>query len=368
MTQSRLDRLQQILKEASLDALVLNPGASLFYLTSFHFHLMERPTVLIIPAAGTSSLVLPALEMLKVAQIPFHVDAIPYGDNPGEWPQAFEKAALLLGKGKKVIGIEPTCLRALEMDYLQQAFKAAEFRDASSQLSLARACKDNGEVAKIRQAVKIAETALENTLPFIHVGISEREISTELTLQLIRAGSDLNLAFQPIVSGGPNAANPHAEPSDRKLQTGDLLVIDWGAMYQGYVSDLTRTFAIGKVDPDYKKIVEITTRANEAGRNACRPGIPAGDIDRAARKVIVDAGYGDHFTHRTGHGIGLEGHEPPYIYAENDLILQPGMVFTVEPGIYLPAKNGARIEDNVLITADGAEILSSLPRDLRVLE
>jgi Xaa-Pro dipeptidase len=367
MTQSRLDRLQQILQEASLDALVLNPGASLFYLTGFHFHLMERPTVLIIHATGTPSLVLPALEMLKVAQIPFQVKAIPYGDNPGLWPQAFEKAAAMIGTGKKFIGIEPTCLRALEMGYLQSAFKNAEFRDASAQLSQSRACKDAGEISNIRKAVRIAEAALESTLPCVHAGVSEREISTELTLQLIRAGSDLTLAFQPIVSGGPNAANPHAEPSDRKLQPGDLLVIDWGAVYQGYVSDLTRTFAIGNVDPEYKKIVEITSRANETGRNAGFPGIPAGDIDRAARRVIDESGYGEFFTHRTGHGIGLEGHEPPYIFAENDLILQPGMVFTVEPGIYLPSRNGVRIEDNVLITAVGAETLSSLPRELRVL-
>ncbi len=128
MTQSRLDRLQKILTEASLDALVLNPGASLFYLTGFHFHLMERPTILIIPSAGTPALVLPALEMLKVAQFPFQVEAVPYGDNPALWSQAFEKAARLLGTGKKIIGIEPTCLRALEMGYLQQAFKGGVSR------------------------------------------------------------------------------------------------------------------------------------------------------------------------------------------------------------------------------------------------
>jgi Xaa-Pro dipeptidase len=368
MTQSRLDHLQKILTEANMDALVLNPGASLFYLTGLHFHLMERPTVLIIPATGTPALVLPALEMLKVPQLPIRVEAVPYGDNPALWLQAFEKASALLGTGKKVIGIEPTCLRALEMDYLQQAFKGSEFRDASSTLSQSRACKDPGEISRIRNAVQIAETALDGTLPIVHTGASEREISTELTLQLIRAGSDPHLAFEPIVSGGPNAANPHAEPSDRKLQIGDLLVIDWGAVYQGYVSDLTRTFAIGKVDPEFEKIVEVTARANEAGQNASRPGIPAGEIDRATRKVIVEAGYGEYFTHRTGHGIGLEGHEPPYIYAENELILQPGMVFTVEPGIYIPGRNGVRIEDNVLITAEGAETLSNLPRELRVLE
>ncbi len=241
--------------------------------------------------------------------------------------------------------------------------------DASAELSAWRISKDADEAGKIRKAVQITQTALENTLPCIHIGVAERDIATELCLQLIRAGSDLHLAFEPIVSGGPNAANPHAEPSDRKLEPGDLMVIDWGAVYQGYVSDLlTRTFAIGKVDPEFKKIVEVTARANEAGRNASRPGIPAGEVDRAARKVIGKAGYGEYFTHRTGHGIGLEGHEQPYIFAENELILQPGMVYTVEPGIYLPGRNGVRIEDNVLITTEGAETLSNLPRELHVLE
>lgn len=367
MTQPRLVRLQKILADAKLDALVLNPGAGLFYLSGFHFHLMERPTVLIIPANGTPALVLPALEILKVEQFPFKVDPFPFGDDPSRWFDAFLAAGKSLGLTNSRIGFEPTCLRTLEMNYLQKALPPVEFVDASAELSAWRISKDADEAGKIHKAVQIAQTALEYTLPSIHIGVAERDIATELCLQLIQAGSDLHLAFEPIVSGGPNAANPHAEPSDRKLEPGDLMVIDWGAVYQGYVSDLTRTFAIGKVDPEFEKIVEITVRANEAGRKVSRAGIPAGDVDRAARSVIRDAGYADFFTHRTGHGIGLEGHEQPYIFAENDLILQPGMVFTVEPGIYLPRRNGVRIEDNVLITAEGAETLSNLPRELRVL-
>jgi Xaa-Pro dipeptidase len=368
MTQSRLDRLQKILLDSKLDALALNPGASLFYLTGFHFHLMERPTVLMIPVSGTPALVLPALEMLKVSQFPFRVEPFPFSDDPAKWLDSFKAAAKFLKLKHSRIGYEPNCLRTLEMDFLQKAIPQAVFKDASPQLSSWRICKDANEVAKIRKAVQIAQTALENTLPCIHSGVAERDIATELCRQLIRAGSDLHLAFEPIVSGGPNAANPHAEPSDRKLQNGDLLVIDWGAVYQGYVSDLTRIFAIGKADSECQKIVEITARANEAGRLASKPSIPAGEVDCAARKVIVEAGYGEFFTHRTGHGIGLEGHEPPYIFVENNLILQPGMVFTVEPGIYLPGRNGVRIEDNMLITENGAETLSSLSRELRILE
>jgi Xaa-Pro aminopeptidase len=175
------------------------------------------------------------------------------------------------------------------------------------------------------------------------------------------------LSFSPIVSGGPNSANPHASPSDRKIQRGDLLVIDWGAMTDGYISDLTRTFAVGKVDPEYEKIHRIVQEANQAGREASKPGVPCANVDKAARFVIDKAGYGRYFTHRTGHGIGMEGHEEPYIRADNHKLLEPGMTYTVEPGIYLPDRNGVRIEDNVLISDTGMDCLSRLPRDIRVV-
>jgi Xaa-Pro dipeptidase len=194
--------------------------------------------------------------------------------------------------------------------------------------------------------------------------MSEQEISSELILQLLRAGTHADMPFAPIVSGGPNSANPHAVPSPRKIGPGDLLVIDWGASYDGYISDLTRTFAIGKIDPEFLKIYETVKQANAAGRAIARPGIPAGEVDHAARKVIDAAGYGKYFTHRTGHGIGMEGHEDPYMYAGNKLILTPGMTFTVEPGIYLRDINGVRIEDDVIITEDWAESLSNYSRDL----
>jgi Xaa-Pro dipeptidase len=141
-------------------------------------------------------------------------------------------------------------------------------------------------------------------------------------------------------------------------------VIDWGASYEGYVSDLTRTFAIGEIDVEFKRIAEIVLQANEAGREAGKPGSPAKVVDFAARSVIETTGYGQYFTHRTGHGLGMEGHEPPYMRGDNEQILQPGMTYTVEPGIYLPGRGGARIEDNLVITEYGAESLSDLPREL----
>jgi Xaa-Pro dipeptidase len=213
----------------------------------------------------------------------------------------------------------------------------------------------------------IAQNALNATLPSVKPGVTERELAAELLINLFRAGSDSELPFAPIVASGPNSANPHAIPSDRKIQTGDLLLFDWGASYQGYASDITRTFAVGQVSEEFSTIYELVKQANLAGRLTGKPGLRAGDIDHAARGVIQQGDYGLFFTHRTGHGLGMEGHEGPYIFAENDLPLQEGMVYTVEPGIYLPGRGGVRIEDDMLVTADGSDSLTSYSRELTIL-
>jgi Xaa-Pro dipeptidase len=169
------------------------------------------------------------------------------------------------------------------------------------------------------------------------------------------------------VAAGPNSANPHAVPGERRLAFGDLLILDWGASVDGYFSDLTRTFSIGQPEEEFARIAQVVLEANTAARAYSAPGVQAGQIDRAAREVIEKAGYGGYFLHRTGHGLGLEGHEEPFIRTDNPAALAPGMTFTIEPGIYLPGRGGVRIEDNLVITEDGAESLSDLPRELAVL-
>ncbi|MDL1927333.1 aminopeptidase P family protein, partial [Anaerolineae bacterium AMX1] len=205
-------------------------------------------------------------------------------------------------------------------------------------------------------------------IPLVKVGMTEKELAAELIVQLFKHGSEPELPFAPIVSAGPNSANPHASPSDRKLQRGDLLVVDWGAAFGGYISDLTRTFAVGEVDAECARIHAVVQEANAAGRAAAKPGVPCAEVDKAARAVIEAAGYGKFFTHRTGHGIGMEPHEDPYIRGDNMQILEAGMTFTIEPGIYLPNRNGVRIEDNVVITDSGVDVLSSLPREMKTVE
>ncbi|MCJ7432289.1 MAG: Xaa-Pro peptidase family protein [Anaerolineales bacterium] len=367
MTTSRLDKLSASLRTSGLDAVALNPGPTLKYLTTLNFHLMERPVVLLFAPGQDPALVLPELELLKVDLLPFKVQAFAYGENPSEWDLAFRNAAQALGLDGKRIGVEPRALRLLEFRYIKASAPDAEYPDASSVLASLRIKKDNAEVDAMRRAVKIALDGLEATIPFIKIGMTERELSSELVMQLLKHGSDPEIPFSPIVSSGPNGANPHASPSKRKLQAGDMLVVDWGAAYNDYVSDLTRTFAVGEVDAEFAKIHKIVQEANAAGRAAAKPGVPCASVDKAARDIIEKAGYGKYFTTRVGHGIGMEGHEDPYMRSDNMQLLEPGMAFTVEPGIYLAGRNGVRIEDNVVINEDGVDCLSDMPREMRVV-
>ena len=367
MTQTRLDKLNASLSTGGLDSVVLNPGPTLSYLTGLNFHLMERPVVLFFAKDQTPALVLPELELQKVANLPYKLQVFSYSENPAEWDAAFRKAAQALGLDGKRIGVELRQLRLLEFRYVKNAAPEADFPDAGDALSQLRLRKDKTEVEAMRRAVQIAQSALEATIPLIKIGMTEKELSAELVMQLFKHGSEPEMPFSPIVSSGPNSANPHASPSDRKLQAGDLLVVDWGAAHGGYISDLTRTFAVGEVDAEYAKIHKIVQEANAAGRAASKPGVPCASVDKAARDVIEQAGYGKYFTHRTGHGIGMEGHEDPYMRGDNMQLLEPGMAFTVEPGIYLAGRNGVRIEDNVVITESGADVLSDMPREMRVV-
>lgn len=364
---ARLNRLYAELNNAGLHAVALNPGSSLTYLSGLHFHLMERPVVMFFAPGRNPAIVLPELELQKTKQLPFPVEVFPYGENPSIWDGVFKKAVKTLGLDGKSIGVEPRAMRLLEFRYVKAGAPEADFPDASATLAALRVRKDADEISWMLRAVRIAQDALEATLPLIKIGMTEKEVANELVTQLLRCGSEPEMPFSPIVSSGPNSANPHASPTERKLQPGDLLVVDWGAAYQGYISDLTRTFAVGEVDNEFQKIHTIVQQANEAGRKSGGPGIPCAEVDKAARKVIEDAGYGAFFTHRTGHGIGMEGHEDPYIRGDNLQFLEPGMAYTVEPGIYLPDRNGVRIEDNMIVSESGADSLSDMPREIRIV-
>ena len=364
----RIESLRQKLTSFGLDAVVVNPGASLRWLTGLNFHLMERPVILFLAKAGNPLIILPALELAKLENLQGELDVHAFGDNPSTWQSLFTEALSALEGQKLRIGVEATGLRFLELNLLQKALPDADFVDGSQTFASLRMIKDEQELAKMRKAAEIAEAAMMETLRTILVGQTEKEIAAELVVQLYRHGSDQALPFAPIVSTGPNSANPHASPSERRLQLGDVLLVDWGAGFEGYFSDITRCFFCGQVDERLQKIAETVQHANHYAVSGGRVGMQAGDVDTIARQEIEENGFGEYFTHRTGHGLGMETHEAPYIFSGNDLILEKGMVFTVEPGIYLPGLGGIRIEDDVFVDEDGLTCLTSLPRGVLTIE
>lgn len=360
----RQTRLSAALRVAQLDAMALNAGPSLTYFTGLHFHLSERPVLFFLLEAGEACIIAPELESGKLQALPFPLQVHLYGEDGDAWPGVFREAVKTAGLSRARIGAEPQRLRLLELSLLESAAPEAFILHAEDCLASLRMFKDSTEVDAMRRAVQVAQQALSAALESFRAGMSEKELAAELTLQILRHGSDPELPFAPIVASGPNSASPHAFPTSRPIQSGDLLVLDWGASVDGYFSDLTRTFAIGEVTPDLVQVSDIVARANAAAREVARPGATAGEVDAAARAVIEYAGYGSFFTHRTGHGLGLESHEEPYIRSGSSQPLQPGMTFTIEPGIYLPGRGGARVEDNMLVTPEGCASLSDLPRQL----
>ena len=365
MHTSRLEALRQLEVVNGVECVALVPGANLRYFTGLTTHLSERPTVAFILAEGPLVVLLPKLEAPAAqTRLPAGTQLFTYSDEEGH-EHIFHQVAEALGLEGKPIGVEYLAMRLLEMHRIEQTAPGCRLLATEPWLPQMRMSKDETEIAHMRRAIEIAERAMQRLLDdgSIRAGRSELEVAADLQVAMLREGGQ-GEAFPPIVVAGPNSASPHASPSNRPLDEGDLVIIDWGTVYEGYRSDITRTFVLGAPSPEIKRIHDAVLAANQSGRLAIRPGIPAQEVDRAARRAITQAGYGEYFIHRTGHGLGLETHEPPYIVAGNLDLLKAGTTFTVEPGIYLPSIGGVRIEDDVVVTKEGAETLTTLPREL----
>jgi Xaa-Pro aminopeptidase len=361
---ARLEKLRQIAREGGYDAIALVPGPTLLYLTGVSYHLSERPILAFIPPQGDAALIVPQLEFQKMVDAePFAVRSFTYTDTDG-YLTAFDQACRALGLSGKRVGVEGLKMRVLEGQLIERYAPGCTVDAADDSIIAIRLHKEPGEIAAMRKAIAVSERALESILPKIRIGMTEQQVKNLLLNAMAEFGSGGN-AFEPIVLGGPNSALPHGVPSDRPLQRGDLLLFDYGTAFDGYPADITRTFAVDEIDDELKKIYELVRAANAAGVRAIRPGVTAQEVDRAARKVINDGGYGKYFIHRLGHGLGLDVHESPNILEGSSQVLEPGMCFTVEPGIYLPGKGGVRIEDNVVVTQSGVEVLTTFPRELR---
>ncbi|MEQ9029432.1 MAG: M24 family metallopeptidase, partial [Aggregatilineales bacterium] len=267
-----------------------------------------------------------------------------------------------LGLKGETIGVDGQTMRVFEYHAFEQA-GIGKISNVGKQLLDIRAIKTSTEVEAMRKAIQMSERALERLVAWVEPGMTEMAIGTELSRLMVLEGS-VGEAFSPLIQTGPNSALPHGFMTERKLQEGEFLLIDFGGKFEGYPADITRTFCLGTPTAEMQKIYDAVLAANRAAIAIAAPGVSCGDVDKAARDEIVAAGYGEYFIHRTGHGLGLEGHELPQIAGGVSDTLQPGMVFTVEPGIYVPGLGGVRIEDDVAVTETGVDVLTRYPRQL----
>ncbi len=264
------------------------------------------------------------------------------------------------------VGFESPVLSVEEYLKLKEALPEGSLRPLPETFQLLRAVKDDDEVDRIREAARIAGEALAAVRRMIRPGVRERKIALELEYRMRRGGAE-QVAFETIVASGANSALPHATPGNREIADGDFVTIDFGAVCDGYHSDETCTFAVGRVDERRREVYGLVREAHDRAIRAIRPGVSCGEIDRAARSFLTEAGLGDAFAHGAGHGVGLDVHEAPRLAAGREERLRAGMVVTVEPGVYLPGLWGVRIEDTVLVTEGGAEILTPTSKDLTII-
>ncbi len=353
-------RLQKLLDTVNADAVALVPGPNLFYFTGLNVHLSERPTIAFVTKQGLS-FIMPQLEMIKLTQRPdLEANAFSWSDTDG-YQRAFDSMAKSL-KGQRV-AVDGMTMRVFEWLALGNAgLDMNNAVDAGIDLLDIRAIKTPEEVAAMQTAIRMSETALTRLMDWVQPGMTEVQIGARLSDEMTAAG--IETMWFNLVLAGANAALPHGHSGNRVLSADEFLLIDYGGSYQNYPSDITRTFCLGTPTDEMKRVYEAVRGANEAARMIAKPGVACGDVDKAARDVIEAAGYGEYFTHRTGHGLGLSGHELPQIAAGVTDVLKPGMVFTIEPGIYLPGQYGVRIEDDMHVTEDGCESLTTYHREL----
>jgi Xaa-Pro dipeptidase len=363
-----LEPLKQVLARTALDALVVVPGANFRRVFGQDFHQMERPLAVIVPRTGEPVAVVPHLELGSFTPIGFPGKIFAWRDEEG-YMGAFTAAGLALPqlRAGTRIGVEGQRMRVFDLFALQKALPGAAFIDAHAEISAIRLHKTSDEIARQRQAIRISEAALEATLAEVAVGMTETEIESILLRNLFSHGAD-GLSFAPIVAAGDNAAKPHAHARpDYRIKPGDALLVDFGGTFQGYSADITRTFFVKEVSDYDRAFYETVLAANAKGREAARPGLTASDLDDTVLKVLEQSQFAQYARHKTGHGLGLDVHEAPQIMRGNSQILEPGMVLTIEPGLYREGEAGVRIEDDVVITENGIECLTTFPRELRLV-
>ncbi|WOV88595.1 Xaa-Pro peptidase family protein [Sporosarcina oncorhynchi] len=362
----KVKEIQHFLQKNDVDAAFITTPDNVFYVSGFKSDPHERLLGVMIFKDAEPFVICPLMEVPDLKASGWTFEAVGHEDTDDAW-EVFAAAASKRGIDFNKIAIEKSHLTVERLERMEKLFKNAEFPRLDEQLNDMRKIKSEDELIKLRKAAELADHAIEVGCKEIAEGKSELEILMAIEFEMKRMGAE-KMSFDTMVLSGPKTASPHGTPGERKIQKGDFILFDLGVVYEGYCSDITRTVAFGEPSEEQREIYETVKKAEQAAIDLVRPGVRAMDLDKAARDIITDAGYGEYFTHRLGHGLGISVHEFPSITGTNEMEMQEGMVFTIEPGIYHPDITGVRIEDDVVVTADGVEVLTKFPKELKIIK
>ncbi len=362
---NKINNLQKYLNENAIDAAFITNPDNVFYFTGFKSNPHERLLGVMIFSEAEPFLICPQMEIPDAKNAGWNGNIVGHTDTEDAMEILYRTASQSV-PSIKTLAIEKTHMIVERYDAINEFFGSPKIVGIDDKTSAMRVIKDAAEMEILREAAALADYAIEVAAKTIKEGITEIEVMTEIELALKKRGVT-HMSFDTTVLTGDHAASPHGKTGDRKLQKGDLVLFDLGVVHRGYCSDITRTLALGEPGEEQKKVYEIVLRAELAALQAVKPGVTAAQLDSISRGVIEEAGYGEYFTHRLGHGLGISVHEFPSLHGSNDMKMEEGMVFTIEPGIYVPGTVGVRIEDDLAVTADGVEILTKYPKELQII-
>ncbi|WP_064093411.1 M24 family metallopeptidase [Rossellomorea aquimaris] len=362
----RLDILKQWLKEESIAAAFINSTENVFYLTNFHTDPHERLMGLFVFPDAEPFVVVPGMEARQVKGAGWNYEVIGYSDHENPW-EFIQQSINKRNIEGNTVAFEKEVVTYRRSENFLSLFNSPQILNVEDKLNEMRVVKDETELEIMRRAAKMADFGVEVGVNALKEGITEMEVLAKIEYELKKKGIR-EMSFSTMVLFGEKAGDPHGNPGDRTLKAGDFVLFDLGVVLEGYTSDITRTFAYKTISDKQREIYETVLKAELASLEASKPGNRIGDLDQIARDIITDAGYGDYFPHRIGHGLGINVHEFPSMSHLNNGILKEGMTYTIEPGIYVPEIGGVRIEDDVLITKDGYETLTAYPKELQIIE
>ena len=362
---NKINNLQAYLNDNQIDAAFITNPDNVFYFTGFKSNPHERLLGVMIFSEAQPFLICPQMEIPDAKAAGWNGDIIGHTDTENAM-EILQRTAVEKVSSITTLAIEKSHMIVERYDAINEFFSTPALVGIDEKINAMRVIKDASEMEILREAAALADYAIEVAAKTIRVGITEIEVMTEVELALKKRGVT-HMSFDTTVLTGDHAASPHGKTGDRKLQKGDLVLFDLGVVHKGYCSDITRTLALGEPGEEQKKVYNIVLEAELAALHAVKPGITAAELDGISRGVIERAGYGDYFTHRLGHGLGISVHEFPSLHGSNDMKMEEGMVFTIEPGIYVPGRVGVRIEDDLAVTADGVEVLTKYPKELQII-